>query len=171
MLVFVASSIIHMVLPWHNSDYSEVPDEGRVADALRGFALPPGDYSLPRSSSMKEMGSPEFIDKMNKGPVVMFTVLPNGPMAIGQSLWMWFVFSLVVGLFAAYIASHALPFGADYVSVFRFVDATAFIGYALALWEMSIWFYRSWTTAIKSTVDGLVYALLTAGTFGWLWLS
>ena len=87
---------------------------------------------------MREMGSPEFIDEMYMGPVVMFTVMPNGPMSIGRSLVMWFVFSLVVGLFAAYISSHALPAGADYRSVFRFVGATAFIGYALALWEMSI---------------------------------
>jgi hypothetical protein len=49
------------------------------------------------------------------------------------------------------------------------VGATAFIGHAAALWQMSIWYHRAWTTTIKSTVDGLIYALLTAGVFGWLW--
>jgi hypothetical protein len=26
-----------------------------------------------------------------------------------------------------------------------------------------------WGTTIKEVIDGLVYGLLTAGTFGWLW--
>jgi hypothetical protein len=81
----------------------------------------------------------------------------------------WFIYLLVVGLFAAYIASRALPPGSPYPAVFRFVGTTAFVGYALALWQMSIWYRRSWTTTIKSTVDGLLYGLLTAGVFGWLW--
>jgi hypothetical protein len=34
---------------------------------------------------------------------------------------------------------------------------------------MSIWYSRAWINTIKSTIDGLIYALLTAGTFGWLW--
>ena len=34
---------------------------------------------------------------------------------------------------------------------------------------MWIWYRRSLLTTIKSSVDGLIYALLTAGTFGWLW--
>ena len=53
--------------------------------------------------------------------------------------------------------------------MFRFVGVTAFLAYAAALWPMSIWYRRSWLTTFKGTVDGLVYALLTAGTFGWLW--
>jgi hypothetical protein len=53
--------------------------------------------------------------------------------------------------------------------VFRFAGTTAFIGYSVALWQMSIWYRRAWSTTIKATVDGLIYALLTAGVFGWLW--
>jgi hypothetical protein len=53
--------------------------------------------------------------------------------------------------------------------VFRFVGVTAFIGYTVALRQMSIWYRRAWSTTLKATVDGLIYALLTAGTFGWLW--
>ena len=76
---------------------------------------------------------------------------------------------VVIGVFAAYVAGRALPPGTDYLQVFRFVGATAFIGYSVALWQMSIWNRRAWLTTIKATVDGLIYALLTAGTFGWLW--
>ena len=106
---------------------------------------------------------------MKSGPVLMLTVWPNGPSKMGMSMVLWFLYTAVVGLFAAYIAGRALPIGAPYLHVFRFVGATAFIGYCLALWQMSIWYRRAWGTTIKATVDGLIYALLTAGTFGWLW--
>jgi hypothetical protein len=146
-----------------------VPNESKVMDALRPLAIPPGDYMLPRASSTKEMSSPEFTEKMKKGPVMVLTVMPNAPIAMGPSLALWFVYSAVVGVFGAYVGGRALPVGAEYLDVFRFVGTTTFIGYSVALWQMSIWYKRSWTTTLKSTVDGLVYALLTAGVFGWLW--
>jgi hypothetical protein len=96
-------------------------------------------------------------------------VMPNGPVSMAPQLVLWFVYAAVVGLFAAYVAGRALPTGASYLSVFRFAGVTAFTGYSVALWQMSIWYRRAWNTTIKATVDGLIYALLTAGTFGWLW--
>ena len=169
VIVFVASSIIHMVLPWHKTDYPKVPDEDRVRDALRPFAIPPGDYMVPRCDDTKELRTPEFAEKLNQGPVIVMTVLPNGQWSMGRNLGLWFLYCAVVGVFAAYVAGRALPAGASYAHVFQFVGATAFIGYALALWQMSIWYRRAWSTTIKATIDGLIYALLTAGTFGWLW--
>ena len=100
---------------------------------------------------------------------MMLTVMPNGPFAMGKNLVLWFLYSAVVGIFAAYVAGTALPAGAPYLRVFQFVGVTAFIGYSVALWQMSIWYRRAWRLTIKATVDGLIYALLTAGTFGWLW--
>ncbi len=35
VIVFVASSVIHMATPWHKSDYPKLPNEDRVMDALR----------------------------------------------------------------------------------------------------------------------------------------
>jgi len=169
VIVFVASSVIHMALPWHKSDYPKVPNEDKVMDALRPLAIPPGDYMIPRPSKMQEMRSPEFIEKMNKGPVMIVTVLPNGPARMGRNLVLWFIYLAIVSLFAAYVAGRALPSGAEYLSVFRFAGAAAFLGYSVALWQMSIWYRRAWSTTIKLTVDGLIYALLSAGVFGWLW--
>jgi hypothetical protein len=169
VFVFVASSIIHMASPWHKSDYPKLTNEDQVMDALRGLSIPPGDYFVPRPSSREDMRSPAFADKVNRGPVAVFTVMPPGQMSMGRNLAMWFGYCAVVSLFAGYIAGRALPPGSAYPQVFRFVGATAFIGYSLALWQMSIWYRRAWTTTIKATVDGLIYALLTAGTFGWLW--
>lgn len=169
VIVFLVSSVIHTFLPWHKSEYPKVPNEDRVMAALRPLAIPPGDYMIPRASSSQEMRDPAFAEKLKQGPVMVLTVIPNGPIPMGKNLALWFVYALVVGIFAAYVAGRALPAGAAYPSVFRFVGVTAFVGYSLALWQMSIWYRRAWSTTIRATVDGLVYALLTAGTFGWLW--
>jgi len=169
VLVFAVSSAIHMFTPWHKSDYPKVPNEDRVMDTLRPLAIPPGDYMMPRPSSTQEMRSPAFVEKFKKGPVMMFTVMPGGSMAMGRNLAMWFLYSVVVGVFAAYVAWSALSPAASSRDVFRFTGVTAFIGYSLALWQMSIWYRRAWLTTVKATVDGLIYAFLTAGVFAWLW--
>jgi len=169
VFVFILSSIIHMFTKWHNSDYPKLADEDKVRDALRPLNIPPGDYLIPRASSTQEMRSSEFQEKLNKGPVLMMTVWPNGPSPMTQNLVLWFLYSVVIGIFAAYVAGRALPAGAQYLQVFRFVGTTAFVGYSVALWQMSIWWRRKWSTTFRATVDGLIYALVTAGTFGWLW--
>jgi hypothetical protein len=169
VIVFVASSIIHMGPFWHRGDYPKVPNQDKVQDALRPLAIPPGDYMLPRASNMKEMRTPEHMEKLTKGPVMMLTVLPNGPGSMARSLVQWFLYTLVVSFFAAYVASRALPPATDYLRVFQLVGATAFVGYSLALLQMSIWYRRAWGLTFKSIFDGLIYGLLTAGTFGWLW--
>ncbi len=124
---------------------------------------------MPLATNPKEMGTAAFKEKMKKGPVLFMTVRPNGMPSMTSNFIGWFVYCLVVGIFAAYISGRALQPGAHYLQVFRFAGCTAFIGYSLALWQNTIWYSRNWVTTLKSTVDGLVYGLLTAGVFGWLW--
>lgn len=169
VLVFFASAIVHMFLGWHANDYRALPDEEAVRRTLGPMAIPAGDYTVPRASSPADMRNPEFQEKMKAGPVLMVTVLPNGPASMGRNMGQWFVYLVVVSLFAAYVAGRALAPGAHYLDVFRFAGTTAFIAYAVGVWQMSIWYGRSWMTTIKDTIDGLIYALLTAGVFGWLW--
>jgi hypothetical protein len=169
VIVFVASSIIHMAPLWHKNDFPKMPREDEVLQALRPFAIPPGDYFVPRPYGRDEMRSPEFKEKITKGPVAVMTVMPNGMFSMTRNLVQWFVFLLVVGYFVAYITSRALGVGAPYLKVFQIAGATAFIGYSLALCELSIWYRRSWVLTLKAAFDGLIYAALTAGTFGWLW--
>ena len=104
VIVFIVSSFIHMVSPWHRSDYPKTPNEDKVMDVLRPLNIPPGDYVVPRPSGREEIRSPEFIEKMNKGPVMMFTVFPNGPSSMGMSLVLWFIYLVVIGFFIAYVA-------------------------------------------------------------------
>ena len=169
VFVFIASSIIHMLPLWHHNSFPALPNQDAILDALRPMNIPPGDYLLPRAVTTKEMRSPEFDEKMKRGPVVMMTVFKPGAFSMAKPLALWFVYTLVVSYFSAYIASRALGPGAHYLDVFRFAGATAFIAYSLALWQMSIWYQRAWSLSIKATIDGLIYACLTAGTFGWLW--
>lgn len=169
VIVFVASSIIHMAPLWHRNERPPVPDQDRVMDALRPFNLRPGEYMLPRAKDMKAMKAPEFVEKLNRGPVLLMTVLPNGPVSMGRALVQWFVYTLAVGGLAAYVAGATLSTSDDYLSVFRVAGATAFIAYAVGLWQQSIWYNRPWSTTLKLTLDGLIYGLLTGGVFGWLW--
>ena len=168
VFVFIASSIIHVVLKYHNSDFKQVPSEDGVMEALRRFNIPPGEYVFPRCTDAKEMKEPAFKEKLDKGPVAFMTVM-DGDFGMGKSLVLWFFYCIAIGVFAAYVAGRALGPGAVYMEVFRFAGAAAFGGYALALLQNSIWYKRAWSSTLKSMADGLVYALLTAGTFAWLW--
>ena len=168
VFVFVASSVIHMMLPYHRNDFRKVPKEDETLAAFRKLAIPPGDYGVPCAGSIAGMKDPQFQEKMKAGPIVYMTVLPGGG-GMGLSLALWFVYAVVVGIFAAYITGRAVGPGTEYLHVFRFAGCTAFLGYSLALVQHSIWYKRNWGTTLKSMFDGLVYGLLTAGVFGWLW--
>jgi hypothetical protein len=168
--VFIVSAIVHMVLQfWHRNDYRHLPDEKGVLDALRPFNIPPGDYMAPQCDSMAEMKTPEFQAKWKAGPNFIVTFLPRRDMSMGPQLTQWFVYLLVLSAVIALLASHVLAPGAAYRRVFHVVALAAFLGYAAALWPQSIWFNRNWGTSVRSTIDGLLYALVTAGVFGWLW--
>lgn len=169
VIVFILSSLIHTVLPWHKGDYPKLPDEEKFRGAVRPLAIPPGDYMVPRCNSMEEMKTPAFNEKMVQGPVMIMTVKPNGPLTMTGNLVSWFIYSLVVGVIVAYAAVLALPEGSGYRGVFRVVSVVAFCCYALALPQLSIWYHRGWRLTLVSMFDGLIYALMTAGTFGWLW--
>ena len=167
--VFIISSIIHMFLGYHKNDFVGLSSEKQVMDELRKHNIPPGDYHFPRPKDMKDMKSPEFIEKMKQGPVGFMTIMKSGSPSMTKELVLWFIYSIIVGVFAAYVAGRALEPGAHYLSVFRFAVVTAFVGYGLALLQNSIWYKRNWSATLKSMFDGLIYALFTAGIFGWLW--
>lgn len=169
VIVFVASSIIHMGPFWHRGECPALPDQDRLQDALRPFNLAPGEYMLPRAKDMKSMQEPAFVEKLKRGPVVLMTVIPSGPMSMSRHLVQWFVYTVVVSVFSAYLAHATLSPDAPYLQVFRVAGTAAFLAYAVGLWQQSIWYSRPWPTTAKHTLDGLIYGLLTGGTFGWLW--
>ncbi len=169
--VFVVSSVIHMAVPWHKGDFTPLDNEAKALDGLRAAGVKPGNYMFPGCTSMKDMGSPEMIEKYKRGPVGSMIVLPNGPPAIGRSLVQWFIHSIVVGVFAAYVTWLGVgPLG-DGSTVLRVAGTAAFMAYGLGAVCDSIWKGVKWSTTFKFVVDGLLYGLATGATFAWLWPS
>jgi hypothetical protein len=166
--VFIVSSIIHMVSPWHKGDYPKLDNEDALADAVRPLNLPPGDYMVPRPRGTADMKSDTFKEKVNRGPNLILTVIPNGPRSMGTYLFGWFIYILVVTIIAAHIGG-ALAGAGDRHFGIHGVGIIAFIGYTVALWQMSIWYHRKWSTTIKATVDGLIYAVVTFLVFASFW--
>jgi hypothetical protein len=169
VIVFVASSILHMLLPLHKSDYRQLPEEERVMDALRSAGVTPGPaYHFPHCTH-QQMKAPATIEKYKRGPVGLLTIIPSGAPNMGKYLGQWFVYCIVVGIFVAYLAGRTLGPGTHYLQVFRVAGTAAFLAYAFGQFQDSIWKGQTWGVTLKHVFDGLVYGLLTAGTFGWLW--
>jgi len=168
VIIFVASSIMHMVLPYHRSNYKQLPDEDKVRAALRSAGLQRGLYVFPFCTP-KDMKSPAMVEKYKQGPVGSITVMPLGPPAMPKFLGQWFAYCLLVSFFVAYLTAHTVAAGTPYLAVFRVVGTAAFLAYGLGALPGGIWKGQMWSMTIMEVIDGLVYAVLTAGTFGWLW--
>ena len=165
-LVFIVSSVIHMALPWHKGDWRKLDGETEALAVMREHGVKPGQYMFPCPQSMKDMCTPEMVEKFKLGPVGYLTVIPNGPPAMGRSLVQWFLLCVVVSVFVAYLGRLAVAPGDV---PFRIAATVGLLGYALSNVSDSIWKGSSWVTTLKFAFDGLVYALVTAATFAWLW--
>lgn len=168
VFVFIASSLIHMLLRYHGSDLRPLPAEDDVMADLRKYGIRPGEYYMPYVSKVKDRETPEFKEKLAKGPVG-FVTITSSDYQMGKGLALWFVYCLLVGFFTAYLTGLALGPGATFMEVFRFAGTASFGAYFLALVQNSIWYNRAWTTTAKYLFDGLIYGSVTAATFGWLW--
>lgn len=171
VFVFLASSVFHMMLPIHKSDYSRVDNEEQVLDGLRAAGVKPGNYMFPHCGDFKEAQTPEGKAKFDKGPVGVMNIWPNGMPSMGKALGQWFVFCVVASTFVAYVADLTILPTADYLDVMRLTGTVAFMTYGLGAVMDSIWKGVKWSTSFKFVFDGLVYGLVTGGTFGWLWPS
>ena len=169
VLVFIALSLIHGLLGWHRGDMAAVPGENKVMDLLRSLNVQPGEYRFPYGSSVKEMEAPEFIAKMKQGPVGVMTVSPSGEINMGRLMGQWFLYSLLIAALAAYVTGRTHGLGAPYLAVFRMSGVVAFCCYVMAHWQNWIWWGQSTRFTLTHSLDGIIYALITGATFGWLW--
>ena len=169
VLVFVASSLIHMVIKWHQSEYKTFANEDEVRAAIRRSSPVPGKYALPFCKDSNAMASPEIQRKLAEGPNVVMFVRENGAVKLGPFLGQWFVYTVVVSLVAGYLARATVAPGAEYLQVFQVVGAAAWLAYAWAIPSDSIWMGKRWSSTFVYMIDGLIYAALTAGAYAWLW--
>jgi hypothetical protein len=169
VIVFIASAVIHMVLPYHRSDYRKVPNEDRVLGALRSEQLAPAEYMFPHAGGPSAMRDPAMIQKFKQGPIGILTILPSGAPSMTKNLVQWFFYCLVVGVAVAYVSGRTLTSTSTYLSVFRVGGTVAWLAFAGAQPWNAIWRGQPWTVTLKNVVDGLIYGALVAGVFGWLW--
>ena len=169
VFVLVALGMIHGLLGWHRGDMAAVPGEAKVMETLRGLNLQPGDYRFPYGTTVAEMEAPEFIEKMKQGPVGNMSISPNGEMNMGKLMGQWFVYSLFVAALAAYVTGSTHGTGAPYLDVFRMSAVVTFCCYVVGHWQNWIWWGKSTRFTVTNSLDGIIYALVTGATFGWLW--
>jgi hypothetical protein len=169
--VFVASSVIHMVLKLHNPDYKKLPNEDEVRDAIRRGGAGPGQYILPHCNDPKEQADPAMVKKYEEGPNGVLYVGPKGVIKLGPFLGKWFLYTVLIGLAAGYVAKSTLFAGTGFTSVFRVTGAAAWLAYSWQSPSDSIWKAKPWIITFRGYFDGLVYALITGACFGWMWPS
>jgi hypothetical protein len=168
-VVWIASAIVWMALPHHKSDFSKLPSEDGVADALRKLALKPGQYLLPFMPDMRNMKDPAVVKRFEDGPIAMINVRPNGMPGMGKNLIQYFLYCFLVSFVTGYVARHTLSPATARFDVFHLTGTVAIASYTLAVIPESIWMWRPWPMTIKNICDSIVYGLLTGAVFAWLW--
>ena len=169
IFVFVASSLIHMVFKWHNSDYRKLANEDDVMAALRAGSAAPGQYVVPHCADMKQMQNEAMQAKYRQGPVGFVTLIKSGPPNIGPSLIKWFVFNLAVASVAGAITLHTLGATAHAPSAGHLAGLLSLLAYAGGSVQQGIWMGRPWVSVSKDLLDALIYATVSALAFWWLW--
>src|SRR5262249_48372565 len=126
-----------------------------------------GMYMLPPYDP-KDRDSPQAKEYEAKGPWGLLT-LRDRPWNMGQMMGLWFLNAVIISVFVAYIAAHALPAGSQYLKIFQIVGATPFLAYGGNALSDCIWKGRPWNTIPGALFDAIVYGCLMAGVFGWKW--
>lgn len=165
--VFILSSLVWMVFPWHRKDFHGLPDEAAARSALRGAE--PGLYTVPHAADRAAMQNADHRKKMQEGPVAFVVMLPNGDPSMSRTLAQWFIWCLLVSVTVAYVVSRTVPSGVGFTLPFQIGGTVAWLGYSWAYVQEGIWFGRPWSYVGKQLFDGLLYALATGAVFGWLW--
>lgn len=165
VFVLIASNIAWMLPFWHKPDYRKLSEEATIQNALASAKS--GQYIVPCVDWGKL--SREERTAMAKGPMALMLVRNPGEFNMGLALGLWFAYDLVIAIFVAYLTGHVLPNGTHYLQVFRVAGTAAFLAFALRTIPDAVWYGKPWGIVFKEIIDGTVYALLVAGTFGWLW--
>ena len=166
---FIASAILWMMGPHHKGDWKAAPNQEGVMAALKQGSATEGAYMFPHADRGNKTAFEESMKLWAEGPAGIMYIFPRGKMNMGGMMTKQLLYFIVANVFVAYVVAHTLPAGTPYIHVFRIAGAIAFMMYALGSAPESIWFGRPWRHFVTNGFDGLVYALLTAGTFGWLW--
>ena len=82
--VFILSMIVHLAMPWHKSDYGNVPNHDAAIAAIQSLNLAPDDYAVPNPQLPGGAKNPNFMTDFERGPTFHMTVIPPGGMHMGK---------------------------------------------------------------------------------------
>ena len=167
--VFILSTIIHMAMPWHKSDYGNVPNDDAAIAAIQSLNLAPGDYAVPNPRLPGGGKNPNFIAHFERGPAFHMTVIPPGGMHMGKYMGPWFGFMLLISAIAGWVTGSIVAPGGNPHAVFHFSAIITACSYGFGTWPLSVWYHRKWSTAFKETFDAILYGLATGAVFMWMW--
>lgn len=167
--VFFASSLIHMVFKWHNSEYRALPNEDEVRNALGSVKLNPGLYSTPHCTDMKEIQTDAMQQKFRDGPVALITIRAPGAPTMGKYLLQWFILNLVIAALAGVLALQAYGINTNAHAAGHFVGLFSMIAYACGSVQESIWMGRPWSATFKNILDAFIYGAVSAVIFWQFW--
>lgn len=169
VVVFFASFLAWTVVGHHRTDWKKLPDEEGLIGELKRQKPAAGQYMFPHCASSEQRRDPEFQRKWKEGPAGTVVVMGPEGANMGKSLAQYFLLCLVVSVFIAYLAGRTLGPGTDYLAVFRVAGTASILAWCGSAATHSIWMGKPWSATLKDILDGIVYGLLTAGIFGWLW--
>ena len=170
VVVFVISSLVHMVFKWHAPDYRGFTNEDAVRAAIRAGNPAPGLYVVPYCPDMKDMAGEAMVKKYSEGPVGHVTLRPNGSFNMGKYLGLWFLWSLVIAVVAAYLATQLIGLNPERArAAAKLVGAVSFIAHGFGTVTESIWMGRPWSGSAKYLLDAALYAIGSGLVFLWLW--
>lgn len=168
LLCFIAGSILHMVVPLHKNDWRPMPDEDGVIAALKKAGVTAGNYMIP-GMSPEAMKDPAKMQKFTEGPTGVMTLRPPGPFSMGPLLLRQFLFHLVISFVVAYAVGRTMGPGAEYLRVFQVVGTVTIMAYFAGTVPEAIWYFQPRHYVVARFIDGVVWGLLTAGSFAGFW--
>lgn len=169
VFVFIASSLIHMVFKWHNSDYGKLANEDEVRMVVRAGKPSPGQYVFPHCIDMKQMQEEATMSKFIEGPIGFLTIRKSGPPTMGPALLMWFVFTVLIAAFAALIVVQGLGLQANPRMAGHMIGLISLLAYCGGSIQSAIWMGKPWGSVAKDMLDGFIYATISALTFMCFW--
>lgn len=169
VLVFVVSSLVHMVLKYHNADYRKFSNEDEVRAAITKGTPGPGQYILPYVIGASSMADPVVAQKLTEGPNALVLLRRPGLPKMGSFLGQWFVYLLVISALVALVGAHTISRGAGQHYIFHVIALVSFLAYGGSHAQAAIWRGQPWAVTLKDLFDSLLYALVTAATFMLLW--
>lgn len=169
LLCFMMSAIVWMFGPHHKKEFKGPPNTDGIMDLLRQGNVEAGAYMFPFGDRANKAEFEASMKKFAEGPAGLMYIFPKGKMNMGKMMGQQIVFFLLVNVMLAFIGHRIGLDQRSYLHVFKTVGAIAFMTYAVGSAPESIWFGRPWKSYLLTGFDGVLYALVTAGTFGWLW--